>query len=371
MPAQVLADFSAALSLVHGPRLERQINDVSVLPQLLPIVEGEGKAMHGTAQFTGAANATASTEGVARSSSDADAEVEVSYTNAWAQYDKVASVSDLAVAATGSSLNPESAGAMGGDVLLGRVLDQNTRLALGVATDLYAGNPGATPPQLAGAALAIDSSGTFQSIVPGTYTEWVSVENTGALSGMTQAQVRDFLTDVYDACGYFPEFVTCPSTVWNAVRDLYADRESNTQIVEMALAAGGGPDGRDSRIVKLSAGHRILDIDGVRFVLDKYATASTMYAWNTRFVQLEQLNPYRGVLDQGAAGIQDLFRRLTDNPRLVLPREQVEGMMARSVGLRPHIKMLGDRGLSKEAVVALFAQVNWKRRNAFGKFTWN
>jgi hypothetical protein len=75
------------------------------------------------------------------------------------------------------------------------------------------------------------------------------------------------------------------------------------------------------------------------------------------------------VLEQGPEAILDIFRRLTDNGKLVLPREQIEGMMARGPGLRPHIKMLGDRGLSKEAVLALWAQLEWKRRNAFGKLT--
>lgn len=164
-----------------------------------------------------------------------------------------------------------------------------------------------------------------------------------------------------------PEFVTVPSNVFNAIRDLYTDYEAHV-VREVTLARGGGVNGDEPRTVKLTGGMRAIEVDQVPFVLDKWCTANTMYAWNTDFVAIHQLDPLQSILDQGADGIQELFRRLADNPNVTLPREQVEGMMARSAGLRPHVKVLGDRGLSKEAVTAVFAQLEWKRRNAFGKY---
>lgn len=369
MAVTVLSDISAALSLVLRPKLQTQINSVAVLPYLLPVVRGEGKSLNWTAEFTGAANAAASAEGVARSSSDADAEIEVGATLPWAQYDKVSSVSDLAQAAAGSNFNPESIGAIGRDLLLGRVGAQARRIALGIASDMYAGDPGATPPELAGAALAIDSSGTFAGIAPGTYAEWAAVEDTGPLAALSFSVIRQFFTDIYDACGFMPEFVTVPSNVFNAVRDLYSDYEAHV-MREITLSRGGGANGDEPRTVKLAAGMRAIEVDQIPFVLDKWATANTAYAWNTDFVAIHQLDPLQSILDAGpnGEGIQELFRRLADNPNITLPREQIEGMMARGQGLRPHVKLLGDRGLSKEAVTAVFAQLEWKRRNAFGKY---
>lgn len=372
MSMTVLSDISAALSLYLRPKLETQINSVAVLPYLLPVVRGQGQNAAWTVEFSGASNAVASAEGVARSSSDADSEIEVAATLPWAQYDKVASVSDLSQAAAGSNINPESIGAMGRDLLLGRAANQVRRVALGIARDLYAGNPAATPPQLAGAATAIASSGALAGITPGSnpgqYPEWVSVVDDWEWQEMSFQKIREFITKIYDASGHLPEFITCGSTVFNAVRALYTDYEAHV-VREISTARGGGSDSQDPRVVKLGAGMRAIEVDQVPFVLDRHATADTAYAWNTQFVEIQQLDPLQSVLDQGEQGIQDLFRRLAGNGRVQLPREQVEGMLARGPGLRPSIKILGDRGLSKEAVVHLWAQVVYKRRNALGKFS--
>lgn len=369
MAITVQADLSAALSLHFRPKLQTQINSVAVLPYLLPVVTGAGKVCAWTCEFSGAADAAASAEGVARSSSDADDEIEVPATLSWAQYDKTSSVSDLAMASTASNTNPGSVRTVGGDLLMGRLQGQVRRVGLGIAGDLYAGNPGASPAELAGAALAIDSSGTFAGIDPTTYTEWVATESTAALASISFAKIRAWFTAIYDACGEMPEFVTCPSNVYNAVRDLYNNFDAHI-VREMMLARGGGADGSEARLVKLHAGMRSVEVDQVPFVLDRHATANTMYAWNTAHVEIHQLDPHASVLEGGEEAIQELFRRLAGDASLVLPREEIEGMLARGPGLTPSIKMLGNRGLSKEAVVYLFAQLQWKRRNAFGKYTW-
>lgn len=367
MASTTLATVSAALSLLFASRLETQINSVSVLPQLLPVVMGGGKALNWTAEFTGATNAAATTDGVALSSSDADAEAEVAATLPWAQYTKVSSVSDLAQAAANSNYRPDSIGSIDADLLLGRIVTQGRRIALGIATDMYAGDPGASPAQLAGAALAIDSSGTFAGINPATYTEWAATEQTCATAALTFDVLRSFFTAIYDACGYMPEFVTCNSTLFNLVRGLFSDYEANVAR-EIVMARGGGLDGTEPRVVKLSAGMRAVEVDGVVFVLDRAATANTFYAWNTNFVQIEQLLPAElSRLTRDPAAILDLFRMMADNPKLIIPRAELEGMAARTSGLRPRVKLLGDRGMSTEAVVSVWAQLRWMRRNAFGK----
>ncbi|MEQ1494484.1 MAG: hypothetical protein ABL912_01815 [Novosphingobium sp.] len=366
MASTAQADVAAALSLVMRPRIESQINNVAVLPYILPITRGEGKSVNWTAKFTGAANATASTEGVARSSTDADDEISVPATLPWAQYDKTSSVTDLAQAAAGSNYNPESIQAIGNDLLAGLAGDQAMRLALGIATDCYAGNDGASPPQLAGAARIIDSSGTVCGINPSTFTEWASVEDTGALAAVTFDVVRNWFTNIYNACGMMPEFVTCPSNVFNALRALYSDFDPSVR--EVSTSRGGGMDGREPRAVKLAAGMRAIEIDQVPFVLDRHCTANTMYAWNTQFVEIQQLDPLASLLAQGPEGLNDLFSRIAGRT-VTLPRQDIEGMMARSAGLRPHLNLLGKRGLSNEANIAVFAQFKWSRRNAFGKYT--
>lgn len=369
MAATLLSDVSAALSLMFRDPLQTQINSVAVLPFLLPILSGGGKSLDGTAEFSGATDAVATVENASLSNVDADDEDEVPYSLQWAQYTKVSSVTDLSQAATASNFNPASVAAMGNDLLLGKTFRQTRRLTKGLSRDLYAGNPAASPPQLAGADLAIDSSGTFAGINPVTYTEWAAHENTGLLSGMTLDTIRTFFTDIYLNCGWYPEFCTAGATVFNAIRALYSNFESQG-VREIEVARGGGANGELPRIVKLMAGHRTVEVDQVPIILDKDATGTTLYAWNTNFVAIRQLEfqAVQSVLARGPAGVQDLFRRLSGNRLMTLPRKSVEGMIGRGEGLRPFIKLLGDRGMTSEAVIGFFAQVEYTRRNAFGKY---
>lgn len=370
MAVTVLPDVSAALSLVYANRLSTQINSTVTLPYLLPVQRGAGQSLNWTCEFSGAADAVATAEGVGLSSTDADDEDEVPATFQWAQYTKVSSVSDLAQSAAGTNLNPDSIRQAGGDLLLGRLYGQTRRMAQGIARDLYAGNPGAAPVQVAGAALAIDSAGTFAGIDPVAQTEWVSVEQTSALAGLSFQVLRDFFTAIYDASGFYPEFCTCPSNVFNAVRNLYVNFESYV-VDSIRTSRGGGEDGELPRVIELLAGMRAVQVDQIPIVLDRYATANTLYAWNTQYVTIYELpfDPVRSVLARGPVGVQELFRRLRNDDLLTLPRAAVEGMIQRGPGLTPFVKVLGDRGMSSEAVLGWFGQIGWARRNVFGKHT--
>lgn len=370
MATTVLPDVSAALSLVYGNRLATQINSTVTLPYLLPVVRGAGQSLNWTVEFSGATDAVASAEGVARSSTDADDEQEVPASFQWAQYDKTSSVSDKAQAAAGSNLNPDSIRQAGGDLLLGRLYGQSRRLAQGIARDLYAGDATATDPEIAGAALAIDSAGTFAGIDPTSFTEWVSVEQTSALASISFEVLRNFFTAIYDASGFYPEFCTCPSNIFNAIRNLYTNFEAYV-VDSIKTMRGGGEDGELPRVIELLAGMRAVQVDQIPIVLDRFATTNTLYAWNSAYVTIYELpfDPVRSVLARGPVGVEQLFRRISGDDLLTLPRASVEGMVQRGPGITPFVKVLGDRGLSSEAVLAWFGQVGWARRNVFGKIT--
>jgi hypothetical protein len=167
-----------------------------------------------------------------------------------------------------------------------------------------------------------------------------------------------------------PECCTAPANVFNAIRDLYNDYDAHV-VREFEVARGGGDDGRSNRVIKMRAGMRCVEVDQVPIVLDTRATANTLYAWNTNYVEIHQLDPVASMLgDDPKTGVLEMFRRLADDAKVVLPREQIEGLAARHAGIQPHIKLLGSRGMSDEAVVGAFGQVMWLRRNAFGKYPW-
>ncbi len=367
MAQTALPDISSALSLLFRSKLTTQINSVAVLPYLLPKMIGEGKAVFETAEFSGATNAVASAEGVARSSSDADDEAEVPITLNWAQYDKTTSVTGLAQAASGSNFNSESIGSRGMDLLLGRALRQTRRVGLGIAEDSYAGSEIATPIELAGAERAIDSSGVFETIDPSSFPEWSAAENTDALANLSFQVVRTKLfTPIYDASGELPEFCTCPSNIFDALKALFNDNQFHN-VERIEVIRGGGPRGLDPRTIKLSAGMDAFLIDNIPFVRDRQATANTIYGWNTQYVEFQQLDPLASMLQRFGGSALEVFRQITDNPHMTLPREMLEGMEARTNGLSPHFRILGDRGDSTEIMILLYGQLVWRRRNAFGK----
>lgn len=361
MAATTLADVSAALSLVYPPDITNQINRKTVLPHLIPVKPGSGKGVYGTAKFTGATNAAASAEGVQRSATDADQEVKVPYSQSWSQYEKTASVTDLSAAGVATNLNNGSAGAINGDLMAGECGDMAQRVMMGVAGDLFAGDPGATPVEIAGLALAIDSSGTFQTIAPGTYTEWASVENTFPLADITQTKIEDeLLTPIYDACNEKPDLMVTTSAIFSKIKALFTGRDITLR--EITTARG---------TVKLMSGIDAIEVAGVPLVKDPYCTTGVLYAVNTNYVSIEQLlpAPLQAIfgVDRPREALVEFLRMVHDDPRLVIPDKDLDGMMARATTLMPCIKLLGARGLSTEAMVYLFAQTHWSKRNAHGK----
>lgn len=369
MASATLADASAVLSTVYGNDLATQINSTSVPFYLLPVVPGEGKALFWTAEFTGAANAAATAEDAALDASDADDEDELPATLPWAVYTKTSSVTDLSQAGIATNYNPGSSHALNGDSLLGKVHRQARRLALGFSGDFYAGNPGASTPELAGLALAVDSSGTFAGIDPTVETEWAATELTGSLNGLNIEQVREFFTQIYLACGEYPEFCLAPANIFNKVRGFYDDYEANV-VREVHMSRGGGPDGQAPRTVKLHGGMRAVLVDQIPIILDRFCTANTMYAINTSGIELQQLptKEQRSIMDLGQRGITELFERVAGADRLMkMPREDVEGMTRMGGGIKPYVKLLGARGITTEAVLEAFVQIKYTRRNCHGK----
>src|SRR5690606_722103 len=86
---------------------------------------------------------------------------------------------------------------------------------------------------------------------------------------------------VKDSVGTDPEFVTVPGALMDALKDVLGDKAETIQ--QVRTNARGAID------ITAATGARAVSIDGVPFIEDRHCTASTMYAWHSRFVEIRQV----------------------------------------------------------------------------------
>ena len=363
------ADISDALSLVHAGRLINQINLNTVLLNVIPVVPGEGKVASWTVEFTGRSDSAAYAEGADMADGDFDAEIRKSATLDWASYRKGAKVSGLAQAVAASNYRPETLTGRGGtDLMMKEVNDAVNRLALGLGKALYSGAAGASPEEIVGIETAIDSSGTYATLAPGTYAEWVAAEDTLPAASLSFDELRKKLhTPVYEACGFAPEWCVTDTATFDKIAALYGPQRRF--VTEMQTARGGNEagfaPGEAPRLIKFPAGITAIEVDGVVYIRDRHCTANTIYAMNSRFIEFQQVASVRTPLDPAA--INDLFQRLTDDPNVRLPDAVLEGMTAQGGAVRPYIDIISKTGDAAKAMVKVYGALCVKRRNAFGK----
>lgn len=354
-----LSDLSDALSQLFQPNITNQINLVAVGLNLIPTVNGGGKNAAWTAKFTGRSNAAGYTEGADMVGGDFDSELREDAVLPWGQYRKGAQVSGLAQAAASSNMQPGSVLDEGmADVFDDEIGDAVDRMALGLGTDIYAGDGSASNP-LIGLEAAVASSGTYATIDPGTFTEHVSVAQSVPLATLSFAKVRALLTAIYKACGKKPDFMLTDPDTFDAIGDLFGDNRRWLQEVTLSDGTRGG-----RRTIKLEGGFDVLEFDGIPIARDNLCTTSTLYALNSRHVALKQLPAYKSPMTQER--FLDLVEAITGER---LPDAALGEFMAAAGQLTPYVEMLGKTGDSDKAQVKSYSQLCLTRRNAHGKIT--
>lgn len=347
------AALSAGLNLLLGPGMTDQFRRDTVALTLIGAEPGAGENCVVNVKGDGRNTAGAHSEGEDVEDADFSTHGRFKSTVNWGEYWALAKLSGLseAVAANG--------GYVGGDVMQEELTDAIDELAVKLGAHVYSGNSGATPPQLAGAARFIDSSDdNFGGIDTGDNTWWSASEQTITGTPTLEGIRTKLFRPVKDATGRLPEFVTLDGTSWDAMQSLF---DANGEVVHtITTTAAGTVD------IQASFGQTAYKLDGVPFVEDRHATASTLYAWQSRFVKIRQL---RKPVDSGAtpAEIQTVMKALTGVDI------SVDEVMARiravnqARGLMPMIEALAKTGDSRKFMVTVKAQLAWKRRNAFAK----
>ena len=345
--AATLTALSAAMSLIYMDRNTDQFRRDAPILAMLPIKTGSGKNCAWGAKIDGRTTAAAYAEGADAGSASTHTRVGAALN--WAQYREIIQVSGLSAAAVASLPGTHNAGS--NDLWNEEMTDGIDALALKVAEDCYSGDPAASPVELAGAATAIDSTGTFAGIDPATHASWAAGEATMALASISVATLRTNLhRPVKDATGRYPDMVTVPGNVFDKLLEL--SDAKNIDVINIL--------GNDLRVASLGA--RAISIDGVPYVEDRHCTANTAYAWSLRDVCIRQLPALAPV---GVAQVQAAIKQLTGAE---VPLTDIETGLRRMAGqLTPTIEVLAQNGDAYKAQIKVYCQLEWKTRNGFSK----
>lgn len=351
-----LSGISVALNLLFSEALTNQFRRDIVLMNLLPVVPGRNDTCTWRAKFSGRSAEGAFTEGADMSDGDFDSDTRLKGSINWAEYRSGVKISGLARAVDAAN---GGTGTGMGDLLTDELRDAVDVLAVKMGAHCYSGDHTATPPQLAGAAIVIDSADdNFAGIDTGVYTTWTAAENSIATADLSISNIRTYLfRPIRDNCGREPEFVTCSGALIDKLKDLVGEKQDT--VTEVFTAARGKVE------LRAITGCRVVVIDGVPFIEDRHATANTFYGWHSTFVEIAQVpDP-----DANAplAEVQAAMKALTG---VEIPLDMLEQeIKARQAAgrLMPTIVALSRTGDAVKFMVKIYAQLKWKRRNAFGK----
>ncbi|MCI0346683.1 MAG: hypothetical protein L0221_14765, partial [Chloroflexi bacterium] len=282
---------------------------------------------------------------------DFSTDVRKQATLTWAEYFGYAKVSGLA-----ESIAAANAGE-GEDLLLSESKDAIEELSVKLSEHTYSGSVDASPTELEGLARAVDSTGTYAALAAATYTEWASGEDTLATASLSLANLRTKLHRKFkDGCGIWPEFVTCSGTLFDLVCGLYND-QSRIMVTEIHTSARGNIN------LKAVGGFRAVEVDGIPYIEDRHATASTFYANHSANLS------YRQVPKAGSAAspeqVRAAIKALTGDD---LPLEAIaEQLKKGSSRLQPWVKALAATGDSTKLMIGWYGQLRVKHRNRASK----
>jgi hypothetical protein len=216
----------------------------------------------------------------------------------------------------------------------------------------------ASPVELAGLAQAIDATGTYAGLAPGSYPTWISAENTDTLANLTLDILRTKILRPYkDLNGVRPKFCVCPGAVMDKVFNLF---DQSTRIVVQTVR------GADGKMVDIGAlGFTGVMVDGVPFIEDRHCTTGTIYAFDPDWVEYVQVPPVWLSMDPGM--LQSITQQVLGS---MVPLDQIiEAQRQAGSRLIAQINALGKLGDSTRIQLVLDAQLRVRRRQGAAKLT--
>jgi len=276
-----MSDTPTSLSLItlaqeYRGDTVRQINRMTMLLKLLPIVPGEGKNIAWAPEADGQLAENYS-EGADASNFAGDAQ-DSAVLN-WALYRANIHVTKLAMDTARTSGTP-----LGNRMLWARqVVNGSAKLASVINKDCFSG--AGTGTLIFGLDGAIGNAGnTYAGInraSGGNAYFRPTVSDPGSPTAPATfgfAGIRDDIRQIYEACGMNPDIACSKPAIFNELGGLFDN--TRRQIDEVQTARGA---------IRLSFGFQALEVDGTLFVKDKDSTAATIYYMNTDHVELQYL----------------------------------------------------------------------------------
>lgn len=355
MSASNLANISAVLSVLFLDPIMAQYRRDAILPNLLECEYQSDGTAHWSVKFAARNTADAKAEGYTVQTSDFSTDTKVNASLAWAHYEAYASVTG-----TASRIQAGNASqAVGPSLIDSELMDAAQELAVKLSTHTYSGQVGASPTQLSGLAEAVDSTGTYAGLAQGTYADWASGENSGALASLDLNMLRTKLLRPYrDNVGKNPNLVLTTGAILDQIQALF-DAKS---LIMVQSVQGAGDLGK---IDIAALGFRGVMVDGVPFIEDRHCTAGTLYAIDPNMLKYRQVPPSWAAMDP--MQIQGLIKDLTGQ---VIAYDDIRALMQRaSKRLSGQVNALAKVGDSTSLQIVLDAQLVLKRRNAASKLT--
>ena len=347
-----LSGVTPALNLVLMDEIAKQYRRDSVLLNILRSKRDRNSALTFAIKTDSNSAGAAYAPGADMSSGEYSSEGRVQATFGWANYRIGINVADETL-----DIVAASGGAEGVDLLTVEVMDATAKLSQVVGAALYTGDPTATSPyELAGAAAMIDTSGIVGGIDRSSNTYWRGNEDTVATADFSISSLRTKLfRPVKNSTGRDPDFVTAPGAMIDLLKDRLEDKADTVSQVSIR---------GDLIDLTKAAGSRAVIVDGVPFIEDRHATASTFYAWSQDYIDLRYIPPAPAT-DTPA----DLARYVSSITGLRVSDNDIAARLkAQASEMRPILAHVGKTGTSEKLIVRTGnIQVAWLRPNAFSK----
>jgi hypothetical protein len=254
--------------------LARQPNRAATALNILPKRPGKGKNVAWDISVgTGTGQVFDDGEDVATYNND----TELLATMQWAEYGDAFAITGRAEDAAAGD-NTELA-----QLWVKKLVDASQRAAAKLNSDLWTGAGSASPQilhGLHGSSGPLDSTGTYATIVRGTYTQFAGnkLTNSGVLRPISLGLIESAFEAAWNASGTTPEIMLAPAAIFRKIAELVAPEKRYMQSVNIR-----------GQQITLDPGFMAVEVNGIPVFRDKDATAGSLTGMNLNHIGIEYL----------------------------------------------------------------------------------